>query len=530
MEKYASTMMSETRVPRMMRMLYPLPGVEQNPDAIAFRMCGSQETVSFSQLEMRANQAAHVFRQCGTEYGDHVAVLLKNQREFLEICFGAERAGLYYTTISTRLTVAEISYIIRDCGARVLIVGADLLALAEQVRIELADDLRFFIVGATAPGWDAWQSMTQMMPTAPIGNEAQGLDMLYSSGTTGRPKGVKWPLPGGASGQRTFLVELLGSLYGYGTGCRYLSPAPLYHAAPLRHSMTTIKLGGEVLIMEQFDAQASLALIQEHQVTHCQWVPTMFVRMLKLVPEIRMRYDMRSLRMAVHAAAPCPIDVKKKMIDWWGPIVHEYYAGTENNGFCSITSKEWLAHPGSVGRAALGVLHICDDEGNPVPSGQTGLVYFSDGPEFTYHHDPEKTSQTRNALGWSTLGDIGWVDEEGYLYLVDRKAFMIISGGVNIYPQEIEAVLIGHACVTDVAVFGIPNADFGEEVKAVIQLEDIAQAGPELEAELIAYCRANLADFKCPRSVDFEAELPRHPTGKLYKKVLRDRYWPAPSA
>jgi len=292
--------------------------------------------------------------------------------------------------------------------------------------------------------------------------------------------------------------------------------------------MTTIKLGGEVTIMEQFDAEQSLALIERYRITHSQWVPTMFVRMLKLAPDIRQRYDLSSLRMVVHAAAPCPIEVKLQMIDWWGPVIYEYYAGTENNGFCSITCQEWLTHQGSVGQSALGVIHICDDEGKELPVGETGLVYFSDGPDFLYHNDPKKTAETRNALGWSTLGDIGRVDEEGYLYLVDRKAFMIISGGVNIYPQEVEAVLIGHPKVADVAVFGIPNADFGEEVKAVVQLLDHQKAAESLAQELISYCRARMADYKCPRSVDFEEALPRHPTGKLYKKLLRDRYWPAP--
>ncbi len=510
----------------MARLLYPLSGIEQKPDSIAFRLCESGETVTFSQMELRANQAAHVFRSCGVREGEHVAILLKNRREFLEICFGAERAGLYYTTISTRLTAAEIAYIVNDCGAKVLIVDADLMELVQQVRKSLAAGIHLFVVGAAQSPWRDWHQVAGTMAGTPIGDEAQGLDMLYSSGTTGRPKGVKWPLPGGQAGPRTFLVDLLGGLYGYGTGCRYLSPAPLYHAAPLRHSMTAIKLGGEVFIMENFDAETSLALVQEHQITHSQWVPTMFVRMLKLDPKVRQRYDMHSMRMAVHAAAPCPVDIKLRMIDWWGPIIFEYYAGTENNGFCSITSAQWLTHQGSVGRSALGHLHICDDDGGELPIGQTGLVYFSDGPEFIYHNDPEKTAQTRNALGWTTLGDIGRVDHEGYLYLVDRKAFMIISGGVNIDPQEVESVLIGHPSVADVAVFGIPNPDFGEEVKAVVQPMEHVLASAALEAELIAYCRTLLADFKCPRSVDFKAQLPRHPTGKLYKKILRDEYWP----
>lgn len=512
------------------RLLYPMGGGEPNPEAVAYRICGESETVTFGQLEQRANQAAHLFRSCGAKLGDHVAVLLKNQREFFEICFGAERAGLYYTTISTRLTVAEIAYIVQDCGAKVLIVGEDLLALGMKISQSLTTPVAQFVVGKTQPDWANWQERTEQQPVTPVLDEAQGLDMLYSSGTTGRPKGVKWPLPNGPAGMRTFLVELLERLYGYGRGCRYLSPAPLYHAAPLRHSMTNIKLGGEVFVMSQFDAEIALALHQEHQITHSQWVPTMFVRMLKLPEEKRLSYDLSSMMLAVHAAAPCPIDIKLQMIKWWGPKIDEYYAGTENNGFCSITTAEWMTHQGSVGKAALGVAHICDDQGQEVLVGDTGLVYFSEGPQFEYHGDAAKTAETRNALGWTTLGDIGRLDEEGYLYLVDRKAFMIISGGVNIYPQEIEAVLIGHPMVADVAVFGIPNLDFGEEVKAVVQLLDDTRASDVLAAELLAYCREHLADFKCPRSVDFEAQLPRHPTGKLYKKILRDRYWPSASA
>ena len=511
-------------------MLYPIGDVRQDPQAIAYRMCGSQEQITFGELDDVSNRVANLLRACGVEIGDHIAVLLKNQKEFLEVCFGAERAGVYYTTISTRLTEAEIALIVEDCGAKVLICADELIGSAALAKAKLGEFLHCFVVGKPkgdiAQGWIRWADALSTQSTSPIADEAQGLDMLYSSGTTGKPKGVKWPRPAGPSGQRTFLVELLDGLYGYGDNCRYLSPAPLYHAAPLRHSMTTIKLGGEVSIMEQFDAEQSLALIERYRITHSQWVPTMFVRMLKLAPEVRQRYDLSSLRMVVHAAAPCPVDVKLQMIDWWGPIIYEYYAGTENNGFCSITCQEWLKHQGSVGKSALGVIHICDDAGHELAVGETGLVYFADGPDFQYHNDPEKTAETRNAQGWSTLGDIGRVDDEGYLYLVDRKAFMMISGGVNIYPQEVEAVLIGHPAVADVAVFGIPNVDFGEEVKAVVQLLDHQQASDTLALELIAYCKANLADYKCPRSVDFEAALPRHPTGKLYKKVLRDKYWP----
>jgi fatty-acyl-CoA synthase len=389
----------------------------------------------------------------------------------------------------------------------------------------LPKNVQVFSTGPGLVGYLSWQDALIKQSTLAISDGSQGLDMLYSSGTTGRPKGVKWPLPEQPPGLPTMLVNLLAPLFNYSDQTRYLSPAPLYHAAPLRHCMTVIKLGGTVWIMQSFDALRALEAIEKHSITHAQWVPTMFVRLLKLPVEIRTRVDTSSLKVALHAAAPCPVDIKEKMIEWWGAIIHEYYAGTENNGFCSITPGEWLQHKGSVGRASQGVLHICDEEGVELPVGQAGLVYFSQGPVFSYHNDPVRTAESRNAQGWTTLGDIGRIDEQGYLYLLDRRAFMIISGGVNIFPQEIENILIGHPKVMDVAVVGVPNEDLGEEVKAVVQPVDASDSGADLEAELMAYCRENLAAFKCPRSIDFDSNLPRHPTGKLYKKLVKDRYW-----
>jgi fatty-acyl-CoA synthase len=512
-------------------MLFPLAPAATDPaladpDRVACVLCHTGETITFGELETRANQVAQVLRACGVGPGEHFALLMSNGRRFLETCFGADRAGVYYTTISTRLAVDEIAYIVGDCDAKILVVSADLGDDVQRLRPLLPARVRCFVAGGEAPGYESWEAVVDAAPGAPIADAAQGLDMLYSSGTTGRPKGVKWPLPGTPAGRRTMLVDLLAPLFGYGPDARYLSPAPLYHAAPLRHSMTVMKLGGTAFVMRAFDAETALQLIERHRITHSQWVPTMFVRMLKLPPEVRARYDVSSLEVAVHAAAPCPIEVKERMLDWWGPILHEYYAGTENNGFCAITPAEWLAHKGSVGRAAQGTLHICDEDGEELPADETGLVYFAGGPEFSYHNDPERTAHSRNARGWTTLGDIGRLDAEGYLYLVDRRAFMIISGGVNIYPQEAESVLIAHPKVLDVAVVGVPNEEYGEEVKAVVQPTDARDAGPALAEELVAYCRERLAPFKCPRSVDFDLQLPRHPTGKLYKRLIRDRYWP----
>ncbi|MFM8548574.1 MAG: acyl-CoA synthetase [Betaproteobacteria bacterium] len=491
----------------------------------AFVMCETGESVSFSELDRRANQVAHTLRGLGVERGMHVSFLMRNHRRLLEACFGADRAGVYYTTINTRLLADEIAFIVRDSAARALVVSADLASLAESVRAKLPREIPCFAFDGCPEGFESWEQRVDRAPSTPIADSAQGLDMLYSSGTTGRPKGVKWPMPELPAGTRTMVVDLLDRLFDYYPGCRYLSPAPLYHAAPLRHSITAIKLGGCAYIMERFDAERALSYIEQYRITHSQWVPTMFVRMLKLPEQTKRRFDLSSMHVAIHAAAPCPIDIKRQMIEWWGPIIHEYYAGTENNGFCSITCQEWLAHPGSVGRASQGVLHICDDEGRELPAGGVGTVYFSDGPKFEYHNDPERTARARHPLGWTTLGDIGRVDEDGYLYLVDRKAFMIISGGVNIFPQEIEDALIAHPAVADVAVIGVPDEDLGEAVKAVVQLSDPASASPALAEDLLAFCRTRLAGFKCPRSIDFDNDLPRQPTGKLFKQKLRERYW-----
>jgi acyl-CoA synthetase (AMP-forming)/AMP-acid ligase II len=313
-------------------------------------------------------------------------------------------------------------------------------------------------------------------------------------------------------------------LYGFDAAAVYLSPAPLYHSAPLNFCMMVQRLGGTAVVMERFDAREALALIGRHRVTHSQWVPTMFVRLLRLPLEARARFDLASHRVAIHAAAPCPVEVKEAMIAWWGPILYEYYSATERPGITCLRPDEWAAHRGSVGRAVLGEVHVLDDAGHELPPGEVGTVYFANGPRFEYHGDPALTRASRSAEGWTTVGDVGYLDADGFLYLTDRKNFMIISGGVNIYPQEVENVLAAHPQVLDVAVLGVPNAEFGEEVKAVVQPVDPQAAGPALAEALITWCRERLAHYKCPRSVDFAVELPRLPTGKLYKQALRARY------
>ena len=503
------------------------PGIHAaaNPDKPAHIMADSGVVVTYGQLEARSNQIAHLFRKLGLQAGDPIALCLENHPRYFEICWGAHRAGLRYTAINSRLTAEEISYIVGDCGAKAYITSSGQGEGPKLVDMMPGVANRYMLDG-TGPGYQSWESATEGLPETPIHDECEGADMLYSSGTTGRPKGVRPIEDFQPFGTEPKLLPILAQLYGMDENTVYLSPAPLYHAAPLRFNLGIQRLGGTCIIMEHFDAENALALIERHRATHSQWVPTMFIRMLKLPAEARRRYDLSSLKVAVHAAAPCPVPTKHDMIGWWGPILHEYYAGTEGNGMTLINSQDWLAHPGSVGRAVLGQLHIMDEAGeHEMPIGEPGTIFFSDGPEFDYHNDDEKTAGSRNARGWSTLGDVGYVDDDGFLYLTDRKAYMIISGGVNIYPQEVENLLVTHDKVLDCAVFGVPNPEFGEEVKAVVQAIDPNQAGPDLEAELIGFCREHLAHYKCPKTVDFEAELPRHPTGKLYKRLLKDRYW-----
>lgn len=508
------------------------PGVHATatPDKPAYIMAGSGKIVTYKELNDRSNQIAQLLWSAGLRPGDAIALMMENNDSFFPICWAAQRSGLQYTAISSRLTLGELEYIVNDCGAKAFFTSYEKREIAAEVRSLIPNVQLALMANGTAPGYQSLEDALLNVPATPLENELEGGDMLYSSGTTGRPKGVKTTLSLAPLGTAPSLLALLTGLYGVTADTVYLSPAPFYHAAPLRYCLSMMRSGATVIAMEHFDPEQALALIEKYQVTHSQWVPTMFVRMLKLPVETRTQYDLSSLQVAIHAAAPCPIPVKEQMIAWWGEKINEYYAGTEGNGFCALNSAEWLAHKGSVGRALLGEIHICDDEGNELPVRQAGTIFFGNSATFEYHNDPEKTASSRHPKGWSTLGDIGYVDEEGFLYLTDRKANMIISGGVNIYPQEAENALTMHPKVGDVAVFGVPNEDFGEEVKAVVQPVDWADVDtPEkkanLERELIAFCKEQLAAIKCPRSIDFEAELPRHPTGKLYKRILRDRYW-----
>ncbi len=506
------------------------PGVhaENQPDKVAYVMAGSGESVTYKELDERSNRLAQLLFDRGLRPGQSIAICMENNARYLEATWAAQRSGLYYTCVSSRLTVGEAEYILNDCEARALITSADKRELAEALADKIPNVETRLMIGGTIDGFEAYEEVVAGYPAEPLERQLEGADMLYSSGTTGRPKGVKAPLAERPLGENAGAVGMLAQvLYGFVPDSVYLSPAPLYHAAPLRFVMSALRIGCTVVVMEHFAPVEFLRNIERYKVTHTQVVPTMFVRMLKLAEEERSSFDVSSIQTVIHAAAPCPIPVKEQMIAWWGPVIHEYYAGTEGNGFVACNSDEWLAHKGSVGKALTGIIHICSEEGADLPNYESGTIYFEGATNFEYHNDPEKTKNSRHPdhSDWSTLGDIGYLDDDGFLFLTDRKANMIISGGVNIYPQEAENILTMHPKVMDVAVFGIPNEDFGEEVKAVVQPVSMDDAGPELERELLAFAKEHLAGFKVPRSIDFEAELPRHPTGKLYKRLLRDRYW-----
>jgi long-chain acyl-CoA synthetase len=492
---------------------------QANPDKLAALVIEAGETITFGALDRRSAFVAQHFVKEGLATGDAIAILIGNSLRYFEVAWGARRAGLYFVPISTHLTNAETQYIIEDSGARLLFVASDLLGKVSDMPASLRERVRIIEVGGTE-----YLSMIEGTGAVPaLPDRPMGLDFAYSSGTTGRPKGIKQKMTGDPHLAKALAGNWL-AFFDLNPESVYLSPAPLYHAAPLRFSMRAIASGGTAVIMDRFDAQGALAAIQRYRVTHSQWVPTMFSRMLALPDDVRRRYDLSSMRKALHAAAPCPRDVKLKMLEWWGPIVWEYYSGSERNGATVISPAEWLQHQGSVGKAASGELRIVGEDGRLCEPGEPGAVYFANGPRFEYHNDPDKTAAAHNEQGWSTIGDIGYVDAQGYLYLTDRRANMIISGGVNIYPQEAENILLTHHEVVDAAVFGIPDADFGEQVMAVVQLKPGVKPSDKLAEGLMAYCRERLSHIKCPRNVDFASELPRTDTGKLMKRVVRDSY------
>ncbi|MCL1961460.1 MAG: acyl-CoA synthetase [Desulfovibrionaceae bacterium] len=494
------------------------------PDRVAYYMVASGQSVTWAELERRSRQCAAALLAAGLRVGDGIAVLLENHVRYFEILWAAHRIGLYYTTISRHLKADEVKYIVRDCDARVLFCSARTLNDLEDGALESLPITRVLLDGQRA-GFSNYEEWLERIPVDVVLPETpEGTDFSYSSGTTGLPKGIKRPLENANNFFRTSDTPRL-RWKELDRNTVYLSTAPFYHTAPVRWNMATMRAGGTSVLMEKFDPLTALQTIERFGVTHAQWVPTMFVRLLRLSAQERARYDLSTMRYAIHAAAPCPVSVKEQMIEWWGPILYEFYSGTELVGRTSLDSREWLAHKGSVGKPEFGEVHVLDKNGNALPPGQSGVIYFSGGGAFAYHNDPEKTRQAYNDRGWATYGDIGYVDEDGYLYLTDRLANTIVSGGVNIYPQEAENVLMSHPAVFDVAVVGVPNEEFGEEVKAVVQLHEPDRAGPALADELIALCRSRISSIKCPRSIDFVAALPRTETGKLLKRTVKASYW-----
>ncbi|GAA5170522.1 acyl-CoA synthetase [Pseudonocardia eucalypti] len=507
--------------------MFPGTHAAKNPDKLAALLVDTGDQLSYGELDDRSIRLARVFAGAGLRKGDGVAVLSPNDLRFFEVLWAAMRSGLYFTPVNHHLTAEEVAYIVNDSGASALVVSESKRELAEEVA-GLVPGLRLRLAyGGEVAGYDDYAQALCGASAEPLGEEPCGAAMMYSSGTTGRPKGVRPPLPDRQVDEPDMLSLVLANGFGLTEDVVYGSPAPIYHAAPLGWCGAVQRLGGTVVMTKKFDPEQLLATIEKYRVTAAQFVPTMFVRMLKLDEDVRTRHDVSSLKLAIHAAAPCPVEVKRKMLDWFGPILVEYYGGTEGNGLTIINTEQWLAKPGSVGKAALGVLHICDDDGNELPVGEIGTVYFErEIVPFTYHNDPEKTrsSQHPEHPTWTTLGDIGRLDEDGFLFLTDRKAFTIISGGVNIYPQEIENALALHPAIIDVAVIGVPDPEMGESVLAFVQPAPGAQPGPELEREIIEFVRSRIARFKAPRAVRFVNDLPRTPTGKLVKGELKRAY------
>ncbi len=506
--------------------MYPGKWARRTPDKPAAINSDTGATISFRELEDRSNRLARLFRARGLRPGNHIALFLENDIRFFEVAWAALRSGLYLTTVNRYLTAEEAAYIVNDCGARALISSRRLAAVAREIPPR-APECRILLAIEGIDGFEDFDTSRERYPSDPLEHQPRGEFMFYSSGTTGRPKGIEHTLSGSEVSDRNDTFAFHARHWGFDADTVFLSPAPLYHAAPAVLSVSTQAHGGTAVMMPKFEASAALAAIERYRVNRSQWVPTMFIRMLRLPAAERARRDLSSHRFAVHAAAPCPVEVKRRMLDWWGPIIHEYYSGSEQNGSTHVGPEEWLRYPGTVGKCLSGTLHICDDEGTELPAGEVGTIYFEQKKRFSYRNDQEQTRKAQHPLhpNWTSLGDVGYVNDEGYLFLVDRKSFMIISGGVNIYPQEVEDALVLHPKVMDVAVIGVPDEEMGESVKAVVQPAEGVSGSAAVEQELIEYARKRLANYKCPRSIDFVQELPRLPTGKLYKGALKERYW-----
>ena len=509
--------------------MYPGIWAEQNPDHPAAIDIATGKILTYKQLDDQSNQFAQLMYDRGLRENDHVSIFMDNQLDYFVVVWAALRSGLYLTTVNRYLTSEEAAYIVDNSESKVLVAAHNLSDVAVNLPSLASNCESFLSVGGDIDGYQSFESAISQYPAERLAKQPSGTLMLYSSGTTGRPKGILRPRPDGDIDKAINPMQgLLTMLWQVDQSTVYLSPAPLYHSAPIGFCVGIHSSGGTVVMMRRFDEVLALEAIEKYRITHSQWVPTMFTRMLKLPKDEREGFDLSSMKVAIHAAAPCPLEVKKQMMDWWGPIIFEYYGGTELNGFTHASPQEWLDHPGTVGKSILGIIHICDEDGNELPNGTSGIVYFElPAMPFAYLKDEAKTkeAQHKDHSNWSTLGDVGYLDDDGYLYLTDRATFMIISGGVNIYPQEIEDSMILHDDILDVAVIGVPNQEMGEEVKAIVQLRDNIEPSDEKAAELLSWTRERIAHYKAPRSIDFRDELPRLPTGKLYKRLLKDEYW-----
>ena len=505
---------------------HPWFHAEKNPDKPAIIMAATGECSTYGELTAQSNQATRALRSLGLKPGDTLAILMENRPEFLMLCWAAKNAGFHYVGVSTHLNVQEAVYIVEDSDSRVLIGSGSTRDLIAGIKAQLGERCQYFLVdpdddaiphlGAVLAGFAA------TLPEMP----RRGASMLYSSGTTGRPKGVKIPLTDDTPDIPPPRHAALAKYFNLTSDTKFLVPGPLYHVAPLRFAMSAQREGGTIVLMQKFDPLLVLSAIESLGVTHALFVPTMFVRLLRLHASERRRFALKSLRAVLHGAAPCPIAIKEQMIQWLGPVLHEIYGGTEGSGNTLINSADWLTHKGSVGKPMPGCeVHIVDAAGEEVAPLVPGRVFLQSPRTFEYHKDLEKTELVRHPRGWTTLGDIGYLDHEGFLYLTDRQSDLIISGGVNIYPREAENVLQTHPLVADVAVIGVPDADYGEAVKAIVQLEVDAVPSDELARKLLDYCCAHLSTMKCPRSIDFVTQLPRQENGKLYKRLLKERYW-----
>ncbi|MFG1923416.1 AMP-binding protein [Cryptosporangium sp. NPDC048952] len=493
---------------------------DHDPRKTAVVVPSTGRTVSYGELVDRSTQFANLLHRRGLRPGDHVAILMTNTAEYFEVVWGARRSGSYYTAVNWHLTPAEVRYILQNSQARALVVSDDLAALADEAARGLPG-LRL-IVGGEREGWERYEDAIAGIPTEREAPDLEGQAMLYSSGTTGRPKGiVHGPVDFGRAFGDITGDMLWTNRYDMGPGTVSLTSGPLYHAAPLVSSMATHRYGGLVVLLPRFDALEALKAIDRYRVTHAQIVPTMFVRLLRLPADVRDAYDVSSLEAVAHSAAPCPVDVKRRMLEWWGPVIWEYYSATEAAGHVSIGPEEWLEHPGSVGKPREGTVAIADEDGRALPTGEDGTIWFTDpAKRFRYHNDEQKSASMYNADGWARMGDVGHLDADGYLYVTGRSDDMIISGGVNIYPRETEDVLIGHPAIDDVAVIGTPDPEFGESVLAVVTIQSGFTPSDALAQDIIAWTRDRIAHYKCPRAVRFVDELPRSVAGKMMKHRL----------